>query len=107
MKYYSGKSEGEMKDIFYITNSNIEKDQKLFTIYNPIKIPFAKDEIIKELKKIDDNLNFSVDVEKFVKENNNDKVNKTNGEICNIILPDTYSRKSFEPILKKFFYNLK
>ena len=107
MKYYSGKSEGEMKDIFYITNSNIGKDQKLFTIYNPIKIPFAKDEIIKELKKIDDNLNFSVDIEKLVKENNNDKVNKTNGEICNIILPDTYSRKSFEPILKKFFCNLK
>jgi hypothetical protein len=100
MKYYSEKTEEEQKNTFYITNSNIGKDQKLFTIFNPIKIPFNKEEIIKEIKNNDEQVNFTVEIETISME-------KINGEICNIILPDTYSRKSFEPIMKKFFCNLK
>ena len=35
------------------------------------------------------------------------EIEKTKGEICKIILPGTYSRKIFEPILKGFFNNTK
>lgn len=98
-KYYSGKSEEEQRQSFYITNSNIGENQKLFTIYNPIKIPFTKEELKNEIKN---NSNEEIKVE--IENNSNEK---NNGEICNIILPETYSRKSFEPILKKFFCNLK
>ena len=102
MKYYSGKSEEEQKNIYYITNSNINKKQKLFTIYNPIKLPFNKEEIIKEIKSFNQDENISAEIEKI----NINENSKIYGEICCIILPDTFSRKSFEPILKKFFGNL-
>ena len=100
MTYYSEKPEEEQKNTFYITNSNIGKDQKLFTIFNPIKIPFNKEEITKEIKNNDEQVNFTVEIETI-------SIEKNHGEICNIILPDTYSRKSFEPIMKKFFCDLK
>ena len=105
IKYYSGKSEEEQKDIFYITNSSINKKEKLFTIFNPFNLPFTKEQIQDEIKKNNENDNFSIEIEKInVNGNENGKIS---GEICNIILPDTYSRKSFEPILKKFCCNLK
>ena len=95
LKYYSGKSEEEQKNIFYITNSGVNKKQKLFTLYNPIKLPFNKEEILKEIKNFNNDENINVEIE------------QTKGEICLITLPDTFSRKSFEPILKKFFGNIK
>ena len=95
MKYYSGKSEDEIKNTFYLTNSSIEKGKKLFTIFNPIQLPFSKEEIEKEIKKFNEKDEVIVEIE------------KTKGEICNIILPGTYSRKIFEPILKGFFNNAK
>ena len=95
MKYYSGKSEDEIKNTFYLTNSSIEKGKKLFTIFNPIQLPFTKEEIEKEIKKYNEKDEMSVEIE------------KTKGEMCNIILPGTYSRKIFEPIMKGFFNNTK
>ena len=95
LKYYSGKSEEEQKNIFYITNSNINKTQKLFTIYNPIKLPFNKEEIFKGIKNFNNDESINVEIEQI------------KGEICLIILPDTFSRKSFEPFLAKFFCNIK
>ena len=97
MKYYSGKTEEEKKDTFYITNSNVGEDKKLFTIFNPVKIPFSKEEIQDEIKKNNANDVCNIEIEK----------SENNGETCKITLPDTYSRKSFEPVLKKFFCNLK
>ena len=95
MKYYQGKSEEEIKNSFYITNSSIDKNKKLFTIFNPIKLPFTKEEIEKEIKKYNEKEEFNIEIE------------TSKGEMCNIILPGTYSRKIFEPILKGFFSNIK
>ena len=58
-------------------------------------MPFTKEEIEKEIKKYNEKDEMSVEIE------------KTKGEMCNIILPGTYSRKIFEPILKGFFSNIK
>ena len=95
MKYYQGKSEEEIKNSFYITNSSIDKNKKLFTIFNPINLPFIKEEIEKEIKKYNEKEEFNIEIE------------ASKGEMCNIILPGTYSRKIFEPILKGFFSNIK
>ena len=95
MKYYQGKSEEEIKNSFYITNSSIDKNKKLFTIFNPINLPFTKEEIEKEIKKYNEKEEFNIEIE------------ASKGEMCNIILPGTYSRKIFEPILKGFFSNIK
>ena len=102
MKCFEDKNDEEKKNIFYITNSNAQNKQKIFTIFNPIQLPFNKDEIQNEINKYNKKEEFSADIENITDENG-----KPCGEICNILLPDTYSRKSFEPILKKFICNLK
>jgi inorganic pyrophosphatase/exopolyphosphatase len=100
MDFYKGKNKVEQKKTFFITNSSLGNNQKLFTIFNPFKIPFKKDEIQKELVKHSEKEFYSVDIKNIVDENE-----KPNGEVCNIVLADTYSRKSFEPVLKSFFSN--
>ena len=101
MEYYKGKNKEDQKNIFFITNSSLNKNQKLFTIFNPFKIPFKKEEIQKELVKHSEKDFYSVDIDNVVDENE-----KPNGEVCNIVLADTYSRKRFEPVLKSFFSNI-
>ena len=44
---------------------------------------------------------YSAEIDKVV-----DEDEKPKGEVCKIIVADTYSRKSLEPILKSFFSNL-
>ena len=102
LKYYHGKNNDEQKNTFVITNSSLGNKQKLFTIYNPVKMPFNKDEIKNELTKNSEKDFYSVDINSVVDDEKNPK-----GEVCHIVLADTYSRKSFEPILKSFFSNLK
>ena len=102
MDYYHGKNNDEQKNTFVITNSSLGNKQKLFTIFNPVKMPFNKDEIKSELTKNSDKDFYSVDINNIVDEEQNQK-----GEVCHIVLGDTYSRKSFEPVLKSFFSNIK
>ena len=58
-------------------------------------MPFNKEEIFKEIKNFNNDESINVEIEQI------------KGEICLIILPDTFSRKSFEPFLAKFFCNIK
>ena len=102
MDYYHGKNNDEQKNTFVITNSSLGNKQKLFTIFNPVKMPFNKDEIKSELTKNSDKDFYSVDINNIVDDEQNPK-----GEVCHIVLADTYSRKSFEPVLKSFFSNIK
>lgn len=101
MDYYKGKAADEQKDLFFITNSSLDNKQRLFTIFNPIKIPFTKEEIQNELVNNSEKDFFSADIRSIVDENE-----KPNGEVCHLVLAETYSRKSLEPILKKFFSKL-
>ena len=102
MNFYKGKTNDEQKNTFFITNSSLGKKQKLFTIFNPFKLPFNKDEIKNELVKNSEKDFYSLDINNVI-----DEEERPNGEVCNIVLADTYSRKSFEPVLKSFFLNLK
>lgn len=100
MDFYKGKTDEDKKNTFFITNSSLGNKQKLFTIFNPIKIPFNKDEIKKELCKHSEEDFYSVDINNVA-----DEDEKAKGEECNIVVSDTYSRKNFEPMLKSFFSN--
>lgn len=101
MDYYKGKTKEEQKNTFFITNSSLGNKKKLFTIFNPFKIPFKKNEIENELVKNSDKEFYSVDINNIGDENEENK-----GEVCHIVVGDTYSRKSFEPVLKSFFSKL-
>jgi len=43
LTYYEGKTIEDKSNTFYITNSPVEEKWRLFTIYNPIKLPFNKE----------------------------------------------------------------
>ena len=101
LEFFKGKTNDEQKNTFFITNSSLGNKQKLFTIFNPLKIPFNKDEIRNELIKNSEKDFYSAEIDKVV-----DEDEKPKGEVCKIIVADTYSRKSLEPILKSFFSNL-
>ena len=102
MELYKRKSNEEMKNTFIITSSSLKNKQKLFTIFNPIKMPFNKDEIqyalINQLK----NYFYSVAINCVIGE-----MGKPNGEECHIVVSNFYSRKNFEPILRNIFSNFK
>ena len=98
LKYYNGKNIEEQKNTFFITNSSLDNMYRLFTIFNPFKMPFNKEEIKYELIKNSEKDFYAVDINQIFDENNAPK-----GEICNLILSEIYSRKSLEPILKSFF----
>ena len=102
LDFYKGKSNDEKQNTYFITNSSVGNNKKLFTIFNPFKIPFNKDEIKDELVKKSEKEFYSVDIYNAV-----DEEEKSKGEICHIVVGNTYSRKVFEPILKSFFSNLK
>ena len=68
------------------------------------------DEVALESTFIDDLGADSLDIVELImafEEEFNIEIETSKGEMCNIILPGTYSRKIFEPILKGFFSNIK
>ena len=65
-------------------------------------MPFKKNEIENILVNNSDKEFYSVDINNIVDEENKEH----RGEVCHIVVGDTYSRKSFEPVLKSFFSKL-
>ena len=102
MNFYKGKGNEEMKNTFIVTSSSLKNKQRLFTIFNPFKMPFNKGEIQQALYKQLMNYLYSVDIYGVFGENG-----KPNGEVCYIVTSNIYSRKSFEPILKNIFSNIR
>ena len=99
LTYYDGKTIENKTNTFYITNSPMGEKRRVFTIYNPIKLPFNKEQIRTELIKYTRKDFYSVDIHEIFDYDNN----IIKGEMCHIVLDHTYSRKSFEPILKLIF----
>jgi len=102
MELYKGKSNQDMKNTFIVTSSSLKNKQKLFTIFNPFKMPFNKGEIQQALIKQLMNYLYSVDINDIIGEHG-----IPNGEVCHIVTSNIYSRKSFEPVLKIIFSNLR
>ena len=102
LDHYKLKVNEEKKNTFYVTNSPFGNKQRLFTIFNPIKIPFNKEQIKNELNKYSNKDLYELDLHDVFDDNNNSK-----GQVCYILLDHTHSRKSLEPILKLFFSRIK
>jgi inorganic pyrophosphatase/exopolyphosphatase len=100
MELYKGKANEEIKNTFIVTSSSLKNKQRLFTIFNPFKMPFNKGEIQQALLKQLMNYLYSVDINDVFAENG-----IPNGKVCHIIVSNIYSRKSFEPVLKDIFSN--
>ena len=97
--YYINKTKEEVLSQFFITNSIYDEKSRVFTIFNPIKIPID----IEELKN---SLSFTLK-NGFVSINCDDEFEENlKGVIFYIILDKTFTRKNVEPVFKELFTSL-
>ncbi len=97
--YYINKTKEEVLSQFFITNSIYDEKSRVFTIFNPIKIPID----IEELKN---SLSFTLK-NGFVSINCDDQFEENlKGVIFYIILDKTFTRKNIEPVFKELFTSL-
>ena len=97
--YYINKTKEEILSQFFITNSIYDEKSRVFTIFNPIKIPID----IEELKN---SLSFTLK-NGFVSINCDDQFEENlKGVIYYIILDKTFTRKNVEPVFKELFTSL-
>lgn len=97
--YYINKTKEEVLSQFFITNSIYDEKSRVFTIFNPIKIPID----IEELKN---SLSFTLK-NGFVSINCDDEFeDNLKGVIFYIILDKTFTRKNVEPVFKELFTSL-
>ena len=97
--YYINKTKEEVLSQFFITNSIYDEKSRVFTIFNPIKIPID----IEELKN---SLSFTLK-NGFISINCDDEFEENlKGVIYYIILDKTFTRKNVEPVFKELFTSL-
>ena len=97
--YYINKTKEEVLSQFFITNSIYDEKSRVFTIFNPIKIPID----IEELKN---SLSFTLK-HGFISINCDDQFEENlKGVIYYIILDQTFTRKNVEPVFKELFTSL-
>ena len=95
LEYYKDKDENEIKKILFVTNSPIDSNKELYTIFNPIEIQKEFDDFKEEIENKD---NF-YSMEK--------KVFKDKGIVYYFVLNHVYTRKMVEPILQKICFKIK
>ena len=100
LKIYKNKN--EIKKIFFVTNSPIDKDKVLYTIFHPIEIPVEFTELKSEIEN--NNKDFFYSMEKKVYRDSNDNIK---GIMYFFVVNHYYTRKQVEPILKKICSKLK
>lgn len=94
LEYYKNKDENEIKKILFVTNSPIDSNKELYTIFNPIEVPKEFDDFKDEIENKD---NF-YSMEK--------KVFKDKGIVYYFTLNHVYTRKMVEPILQKICFKI-
>ena len=102
LDYYKNKNEEEIKKIFFVTNSPVDSDKDLYTIFNPVEIPKEFDEFKNEIENINKNDFYSFEKKIFKDKNENIK-----GIMYYFVVNHIYTRKKVEPILQKICFNLK
>ena len=100
LKNYKNKK--EIKKIFFVTNSPIDKDKALYTIFHPIEIPVEFNELKSEIEN--KNKDFFYSMEKKVYRDSNDNIK---GIMYFFVVNHYYTRKQVEPILQKICSKLK
>lgn len=95
LEYYKNKDEKEIKKILFVTNSPIDSNKELYTIFNPIEIQKEFDDFKDEIENKD---NFYSMEKKFF---------KNKGIVYYFVLNHVYTRKIVEPILQKICFKIK
>ena len=97
--YYINKTKEEVLSQFFITNSNYDEKSRVFTIFNPIKIPIDIEELKKSMSFTLKNGFISINCEDQFEEN-------LKGVIYYLILDKSFTRKNIEPVFKELFTSL-
>ena len=97
--YYINKTKEEVLSQFFITNSNYDEKSRVFTVFNPIKIPIDIAELKNSLSFTLKNGFISINCDDTFEEN-------LKGVIYYIILDKTFTRKNVEPVFKELFTSL-
>ena len=97
--YYINKTKEEVLSQFFITNSNYDGKSRVFTVFNPIKIPIDIEELKNSLSFTLKNGFISINCDDTFEEN-------LKGVIYYIILDKTFTRKNVEPVFKELFTSL-
>ena len=97
--YYINKTKEEVLSQFFITNSIYDEKSRVFTIFNPIKIPIDIEELKNSLTFTLKNGFISLNCEDQFEEN-------LKGVIYYIFLDKSFTRKNIEPVFKELFTSL-
>ena len=97
--YYINKTKEEVLSQFFITNSLYNEKSRVFTIFNPIRIPIDIEELKNSLAFTLKNGFISINCEDQFEEN-------LKGVIYYIILDKSFTRKNIEPVFKELFTSL-
>ena len=97
--YYINKTKEEVLSQFFITNSIYNEKSRVFTIFNPIRIPIDIEELKNSLTFTLKNGFISINCEDQFEEN-------LKGVIYYIILDKSFTRKNVEPVFKELFTSL-
>ena len=101
LEYYKNINVEDVKKIFFVTNSPVDKDKELITIFNPVEIPTEFEEFQNEVEK--KNKNYFYSMKKIVYKSNE----KIKGIMYYYVVNHFYTRKQIEPILQKICFKLK
>ncbi len=103
LEYYKNKKNEEIKKIFFVTNSPVDKNKELVTIYNPAEVPIEFEEFKNEVEKNNKNYFYSMEKKIYKDKDNNEKIK---GIMYYFVVNHFYTRKQIEPILQKICYKL-
>ena len=102
LEYYKDLNDNDIKKTFFVTNSPVDLNKELYTIFNPIEIPKEFDEFKNEVEKKNKNYFYSFD-KKIYKD---DKKEIIKGIMYYFVIDCFYTRKQVEPIFQKICSNL-
>ena len=97
--YYINKTKEEVLSQFFITNSIYNEKSRVFTIFNPIRIPIDIEEFKNSLTFTLKNGFISINCEDHFEDN-------LKGVIYYIFLDKSFTRKNIEPVFKELFTSL-
>ena len=97
IEYYKNKNIEDIKKLFFVSNSPVDKDKELYTIFNPIEIPEEFYDFKNEIEKKNKNFFYSMEEKIYQNENSNKNIK---GKMLFFVVNRFFTRKQVEPILQ-------
>jgi inorganic pyrophosphatase/exopolyphosphatase len=94
LKYY--KTDEDIKKTFFVTNSTVDSNKELYTVFHPIRIPVIFDDFQAEVEKENKHYFYSLEKKTY-----KDKDGNLKGIMHFYVVNYFYTRKQAEPIFEK------